>query len=354
MKTRLPDFPFPSSDADWKLMARLLGGELPANEAAELRRRIEQDPGLAMMVASLERSPTGYSAQDVDVEAALRTVRSTMKRDSIWLTSPSQRIAFAPAPRASQAAGWLRIAAAVVGIAGLGWIAFPHDSAVSPAPVAAARTFATKTGQRDSVVLADGTRVTLGPGSTLTVPGSYPNDRRVELNGEARFDVKHDAAHSFSVHTLEATIADVGTVFTVQTYAGAGADVSVQEGAVELRSGMNAADNITLRAGEAGSITDNGKVLRAGQAESGDLPWMRGQLLFRDAPMYKVRAALRRWYGVELLSADPVIATRHLTASFEHETRSQILDIIAMALGAAFDVRGDTVILRAATGRGSR
>jgi ferric-dicitrate binding protein FerR (iron transport regulator) len=69
--------------------------------------------------------------------------------------------------------------------------------------------------------------------------------------------------------------------------------------------------------------------------------------VFRDAPLAKVRADLRRWYGVELVSTDPNLTRRHVTASFLNDPRRQVLKVITLALGASYEMRGDTVMLRA-------
>ena len=77
-----------------------------------------------------------------------------------------------------------------------------------------------------------------------------------------------------------------------------------------------------------------------------DLAWTRGQLVFDDAPLSRVRAGIRRWYGVELL-ADSSLAGRHLTATFSGEPIQRVLDVIGLAFGARVERRGDTAVVRA-------
>ena len=77
----------------------------------------------------------------------------------------------------------------------------------------------------------------------------------------------------------------------------------------------------------------------------GELAWTRGELVFRGAPVAEVAAAVRRWYGVELRIADPALAGRHLTTSFASDSRERVLHVIALALGARVELRGDTAIL---------
>jgi transmembrane sensor len=76
------------------------------------------------------------------------------------------------------------------------------------------------------------------------------------------------------------------------------------------------------------------------------MAWTRGQLAYRDAPLAEVQADLRRWYGIELQVADAVLAQRTLTASFRGDSAAQVIQVIALALGADVVQRGDTILLQ--------
>ena len=86
-------------------------------------------------------------------------------------------------------------------------------------------------------MLADGSRVILGPDSRLTVPADFGSTARaVELKGDGYFDVRHDAAKPFTVRVANALVEDVGTTFTVESDAGDTTSVSVLSGSVRLRA----------------------------------------------------------------------------------------------------------------------
>lgn len=330
---------FPATDDEWTLAARYVAGELPDVEAAAVRARLRAAGGEGEFLEALRSARPGASRPRVDVEAALRSVRARMD-------VPAVRRRQGP-PTATL---W-RAAAAVVAIAGIGYVA-TRTAPKSAPPLAAAPTIhQTPAGVRDSVVLADGSRVLLGPGSRLTVPASFDSARVVTLDGVAAFEVVHDAARPFTVHTANAEITDIGTRFTVDGIPGGATDVAVQSGSVSVRPSRpapgTAAEGVTLGRGDAGRVGANGQVTIArGGATADDRAWESGRLVFRDAPMVRVRAELRRWYGVELVSVDSVIATRHITAAFQRESRREVLDIIALALGAAYEQRADSIILR--------
>jgi transmembrane sensor len=107
-----------------------------------------------------------------------------------------------------------------------------------------------------------------------------------------------------------------------------------------------------LQAGDRGGVSAAGEVrVERGAATDDDVAWTHGRLVFRDAPVPEVAAALRRWYGITLVVRDPVLARRHLTASFGTETAEEAVQVVAAALGGQLARRGDTAAVVPA-GRG--
>jgi transmembrane sensor len=76
------------------------------------------------------------------------------------------------------------------------------------------------------------------------------------------------------------------------------------------------------------------------------MAWTLGRLVFRNASVAELSADLRRWYGVELRVTDSSLLNRHFTGSFGKEPANRVLDVIALALGAHVDRRGDTAYIR--------
>ena len=75
------------------------------------------------------------------------------------------------------------------------------------------------TGQHVEIMLADGSKVWLNSGSTLTFPSKFNGKKRlVELDGEGFFEVKSDKEHPFIVSTSKYQVKAVGTSFNVYDY----------------------------------------------------------------------------------------------------------------------------------------
>jgi transmembrane sensor len=336
---------------DWEVLARYFAGESPAAEAESVRRWLEEDAARAELLSALDRTLDRLRVEvpEVDTEAALRQVRVRMAEPPVVpLREPVSAL---PEQRRG---GWrtigLRAAAAVVLlIAGTFiWRAVGRDGSGSEAA-----TYATLVGQTDSVALADGTRILLGPGSQLTVSAAYgAATREVELRGEALFDVPHDATRPFTVRAGNAIIEDLGTTFAVRSDIADEVRVVVTSGSVRLRPANAAAQNgVTLQAGERG-VLSAGVTTAQPAAPEDDLAWTRGHLVFDGAPLHVVAAELRRWFGIVLRVEDADLAAhaRLITTFEKDDTREHVRQVIGMTLGTSVEARGDTAIIRARSG----
>jgi transmembrane sensor len=343
---------------DWEALARHLTGEDLPNESermdAALATQPEERAALEKLGAALNdlRSDTFAG---LDVEAALARVkaRPDFRDSSIVSIDIGRHAAKVSRPR------WLipmpaLAAAALLAVGVASWMSYrnrPREAAVS-AP--SDRMLATGVGIRDSLTLSDGTRVILGPLSSVKIARAYGlATREVDVRGDAWFDVVHDSSKPFTVHAAGATIVDVGTKFTVRSDDPEGVSVSVSEGSVSLRQVNSPIEKgVILKAGDNGLLKPGGGVVaRRGSASEDDVAWMRGRLVFREAPLGEVANSMRKWYGIELKVSDPSLANSHLSATFAGESPERVLDVIRLALGAEIERHGDTAIVRSAKGR---
>ena len=83
------------------------------------------------------------------------------------------------------------------------------------------QTVTVPAGQRAQIILADGTRVWLNSKSTMKYAANFGrNERNVELDGEAYFEVAKNKNIPFYVHTETNKVKVVGTSFNVCAYSG--------------------------------------------------------------------------------------------------------------------------------------
>jgi transmembrane sensor len=352
---------FSSEPPDWDAIARYRAGESVGDEARRIGAWLDANAADAAMLAALDdalaASLAPVAAAPPDVEAALRSVRARMHEQSSGDVIPFPADRIAPSRRRAPAK-WVAVTAAIAAAAAALFVQIigheaPREQVASPAVAAGSpgSVIETGIGQRDSVRLPDGTRVILAPVSRLAVSGTYGHGSRdVTLRGTAWLSVRHDAASPFTLHAGTAVVRDIGTEFTARTDDGemARVSVAVTEGSVELR-GASSSKAVTLGAGDRGAVERDGRAIaERGRASDEDVAWMRGQLVFREAEMERVRSELRRWYGVDVRIADSALLSRRLTATFDSEPVDRVLEIVALALGATVERRDSVAVLRMA------
>lgn len=350
-------------DALYLLLDRYLAGQASADEADAVHAWLAEDPGHVQVLEDLrlirrvaaERPPE--SSVDVAWEKAVEELElhgqpaSTDMGEAVVHRIPGRPSALPPTlldPRPRRpllTPGRVAAAAATVMIGGLLlWQARHPMGGTSDEPVWQAGDYVTQPAQRSDVTLSDGTQLILAPDSRLRVAADFGASRRdLYLEGEAYFDVAHDADRPFSVHTRGSVAEDLGTAFLVRAYPEqAGTEVVVTEGRVALQRADAAASRraepppLLLAAGDLGRLDAEGLAsVERGVDVNRYLAWTRGILAFDDMPLGEVVVNLERWYGVEVRLAESALATQHLTltARFHEEPVSQVLQRISLTLG---------------------
>jgi transmembrane sensor len=341
---------------DWDALARFLAGESAPDEATRVEQWLDANPQDRELVQGLDAALVLEPA-NVDVEAALRSVHARLGESSAPRLTVER--GHDPASGASRSAASRRsvfvmtlVAAAAAAFAVI-FVRASHDSAPSNA---APRVYTTAIGHRDSFLLADGSRVMLGPDSRLIVPADYGvSSRSVELKGDGYFDVRHDAAKPFAVRVGRAIVEDIGTTFTVESDAADTTNVSVISGSVRLRpDGSTPSSGAVLAAGDRGSLAPDGQVRAFPHTVNDDAAWTTGRLVFRDASLARVAAELHRWYGVELQIADSALLKRTVNTTFNGEPIDQMLKIIELTLGGVrVERHGDSATVSLIRGQNS-
>lgn len=341
---------------DWEALARYVVGESPPDEIQQLETRLAAHPADKALLDALARISQRMAADvptDLDIESALRRVKARSNETT------GRPLEFRrPLVDARREVRWRvplpAIAAAALVAIGLAGYFSMRTRKIEVAPPLSARMIATGVGALDSLRLPDGTRIVLGPLSSVRIAQGYGmTSREVDVTGDAYIEVVHDSSKPFVAHALHATVQDLGTKFAVHTDAAEGVAVSVSEGSVSLQGrnqnpGMVGATGgaVVLKPGERGVVLPDGQTVKE-RAAPEDMAWLQRQLVFREAPLPEVAASLHRWYGIELRVPDTALAGRHLTATFSGEPPERVLEVIRLVLGAEIERRGDTAIVSA-------
>jgi ferric-dicitrate binding protein FerR (iron transport regulator) len=195
---------------------------------------------------------------------------------------------------------------------------------------------ATRRGERGGFKLSDGTSVSLGAESRLTIPASYGSGgvRAVVLEGEAYFEVTANPARRFTVTTRFGVAEALGTEFGVNTYPEVrGMRVVVAAGRVAVRARpTDSLDLVTLSKGDMVRLDRAGKPTVSRVDPAAYLAWTRGAIRFDGVPLARAIPVLERWYDTDIRLADSSLAGRPLTGQFKDQSLDQVVDLIARAL----------------------
>jgi transmembrane sensor len=197
------------------------------------------------------------------------------------------------------------------------------------------KIYTTALGEQITVVLGDGTRVTLNTDSTIEVR-LRKDHRHVRLmQGEALFEIAPDIARPFDVSAGVATVRAVGTQFNVdkrprQT------TITVVEGRVAFVSGevpmLVAGDRLVVSHAGTATITHGVNVVAT-------LAWTRNQLVFDRRPLGEIAEELNRYNRGRIVIESASLRAEEVTGTFQSDNPAAFVEFLSNIPGVV--VRDD-------------
>jgi transmembrane sensor len=169
-------------------------------------------------------------------------------------------------------------------------------------PQIQSENLATPMAQRQTLTLADGTRLELNAQTSLRIEIDR-RERHVRLaSGEAFFAVHKDASRPFIVETPAGLVQVTGTQFDICAETPSALEVTVVEGSVQARPGDatgRPGAPVLLAAGDHLSAGPDGVAIRALNAAALDatLAWRQGQIVFDGVPLREALTRFARYHG---------------------------------------------------------
>ena len=263
--------------------ARLDGSVLSADDRTALDTWLAGDP--------LHRTLLSHYCQfSADLEQQLPLIEGIKDQSAETLTSLKTAQPF-PWLRRPLMAGVTLFAAAAVAV--VFWLNRPESEHAN---------IATPVAERQTLTLADGSRLELNAQTSVQIEIDG-RDRRVRLaSGEAFFSVHKDATRPFFVETPAGSVRVTGTQFDVRADSGAGLEVTVAEGTVQVHPadvGDISTPPVVLTSGDQLGVTAGKITVRALTipALEDALAWRQGQIVFTGTPLREALARFARYHG---------------------------------------------------------
>ena len=271
----------------------------------------------------------------VDVNAAWAKLNISKKKEVEFIDIQEVK----PILKLNWLNNFLKIAAVLIVLFGLWFVA--------------ARQFATpqndvltfKSGSKSiEKILPDGTKILLSKNSQITYPKTFEgNTREINLMGEGFFDVHHDAAHPFIIHTQGTVVKVLGTSFNIRAY-NAQVQVHVKIGKVQF-SKNNA--KVVLTKGQKGETLANVDAIIKSEVIEVEtvIKEKLSSFVFNKMSLSKVAESLSKRFNKDIKFSRDKIKNCELTATFENEKLENIIAVIAETFNLKVDNQADMIIL---------
>jgi ferric-dicitrate binding protein FerR (iron transport regulator) len=364
----------------WLLIGRKLANEASAQELQELESILRSSPELHFSLQTLsDLWQTTPATNTTELEAAYTGLLDRMKLEGLDVPGAHHDdftdTAMMPHPKRRKVfslRNMLTSAALVAAVAAV-WIFNPFAPAKPEAPVAKETSeISTRYGSKTNIVLPDGSKVWLNAGSKITYDKVFGETlREVSLIGEAYFDVVHNAARPFIIHTRAMDIRVLGTEFNVKSYPDEKTtETSLIRGSIEVTLKQRSAEKIILKPNEKLVVSNE----IANQPEKTLIPkkkmirhtpiinlgtlnyfsldstiletsWVNNRLVFEDESFEEIAHRMSRWYGVNFLFKDEDVKNLRFTGNFRNETVVEALKAMQITADFTFKIEDKNVII---------
>jgi len=304
----------------------------------------------ARAAAWLDRKDRGCWTEKDEADLAAWLDEDPINRITFWRIEAAwnrtERLAALRPSKPVRGKGTLffRVAAAallVAAIVGGVWTYLAQPSSV---------TYATSIGGRETVMLADGSRIELNTDTAIRLSDTA-NARNVWLDkGEAYFQVTHNPARPLTVLIGKHRVTDLGTKFVIRREPNR-TDVSVLEGSVSMDAvgASPGSKALTLLAGDAVvALADKMSVTRKSTTQlSDELGWRRGVIVFDSTPLATAAEEVSRYNSVRVVVAGEQLRRLPVTGTVSANDPEEFLRMARTVFGLrAKKMNGGYVISR--------
>ncbi len=179
-----------------------------------------------------------------------------------------------------------------------------------------------------NLTLSDGTKVWLNAESSLRFPVIFSlSERRVNVSGEAYFEVAKESRRSFFVECNDFTTEVLGTHFNINAYNDEqSATVSLLEGSVRVTKANSAAVTLTP-----GQQTETNLLKQSAIADAEAVTaWKDGNFIFRNMNIEAIMRQLSRWYNISV-KYDGSVKDKHFTGRIgRQESVAEVLHLLEL------------------------
>lgn len=213
-------------------------------------------------------------------------------------------------------------------------------------------TLSTSNGETYRIRLPDQSEVWLNAASTIKYPVSFAKHatRKIELTGEAYFEIARDKKHPFIVESKEQQIEVLGTHFNVNAYTNENnVKTTLIEGSVKVqRLNSNGRtlgiEQAILKPGEQSFLSADEFNVRQADVEEA-IAWKMGFFKFRDENIQSIMRKVSRWYDVEVVYKGEIPQSGLEGTVSRYQDITQLLDMLQSTGLVKFNIIKNKIIV---------
>ncbi len=202
------------------------------------------------------------------------------------------------------------------------------------------------------ITLPDGSEVWLNSASSLSYPIAFTgNQRKVELHGEAYFEIVADKLRPFQVKSDNQMVEVLGTHFNINTYGNSGfVKTTLVEGSVRVTQNYSNGKPYKtqlLKPGQQSIISWLKPEIKIEEVDvEKEVAWKNGYFKFKNTRIQDVMNEIERWYDVEV-QYEGRTPSDEFTGFISRDIEiSKILNILEEGGGFQFTVMEKKIIVK--------
>lgn len=202
----------------------------------------------------------------------------------------------------------------------------------------------TPRGGKYKITLPDGSKVWLNAASSLKYPIAFTGkERKVEITGEAYFEIAKDVSKPFKVNFNSMEVEVLGTHFNIKAYTDEEIiKTTLLEGKVKVTNGNEVKQLVPGQQAQVKSLS-NIKIVNDVDLEE-TVAWKDGNFQFENTSLQDVMRQLSRWYDVEITYRGTI--HKNFIGSISRDVKlSQVLSMLQQTSKLKFMIEGKNIIV---------
>lgn len=323
---------------DSEVIARYLVGEMSNEEAAQFELLLETFPENKNLIAEMKKQwdqiGNYQSQKKIDADKGWQTLFNRLDSDQLIPESKIVEHRLAPV--------WVKWAASIIVVLTIASLSFYSIFSNNT------KLISLSTGNESNTLiqtLNDGSVVYLANNTTFSYPEVFSkNERKVNLKGEAFFDITPNPAKPFRIETDQVIVEVLGTAFNVKSENGNQFELVVERGKVRVTLKSDPSQTQIVLPGEK-IITSNHQLVKNINVNSAYFAWKTQRMQFKDESLSNIVRVINKNYKANIQLQNQQLGDRKLTVTFYNNSLKTITELICLSLNLSKEQQTDSTII---------